>query len=617
VAHISSGGYGSKDDVIFYNGQVLLSIDHFTESCRFSTGYDNTPSFPTYSSTDPSFAYSMKSRIIAWTESTIPDNFRDYFGENDGTTYKTGITPPPASSDWCFVKQANSGGYPIFHVQNNFPQYDQSGLANPSRYKLYLILEDTVGNYEIRQIRCSSTGSLIVSKETPASGEKEYWFFDNTPPAVTPAASMTYNKINTISGTNYYSNNSYVNYTVTDSGSGVNSDGVNSPDYTSFGSRTSVPVTYSLNGKTPTSGKLVISAANIYDYAGNSLASNIELNNGASTQWVRLENHPGLASNAAEAVNKWTPLTPNLGLTGNTAASANTTTGGPGGQKLELTAKWGVTGITVRLYTDTDQSNMLGWVVSESPLSVSESDFYTSAQVSSDVTWDSTNSCWSYDYSKELSSSVLWQSKADKYFYPVNKAGLIGQNPVLVHFNDNNPPTISNGTSASGYTYTANGDIGIINPTYLAQDKVADYKIKVSGTGSTAINYTRVNASVTFTTTENPTKYRFVSSGPDGQLGTSDDNPGDYTDTGLTVSGTSFTISLNSVNGNALGIQLARYNAAGDIEEDSAVYPLCGPTGGNNWVYDSQSPGIAFGTTNPIQSGSSGNAAATFTGDAL
>ena len=216
-----------------------------------------------------------------------------------------------------------------------------------------------------------------------------------------------------------------------------------------------------------------------------------------------------------------------------------------------------------------------------------------------------------------MSSDVLWQSKADKYFYPVNKAGLIGQNPVLVHFKDNNPPRISNGTSASGYSYTANGDIGIIDDTYLAQNKVADYKIKVSGTGSTAINYTRVNASVTFTTTENPTKYRFVYSGPDGQLGTSDDTSGDYTDTGLTVSGTSFTISLNSVNGNALGIQLARYNEAGNIEEDSAVYPLYGPTGGNNWVYDSVSPGIAFVNTDPIQSGSSGNAAVTFTGDAL
>ncbi len=155
----------------------------------------------------------MKSRIIAWTGTGIPD--RDYFGNNDGATYKTGITPPPASSDWCFVKQANSGSFPVFYVQNNFPQYDQSGLANPKRYKLFVILEDTVGNYEIRQIRRSSTGSLIVSKDAPASGEKEYWFFDNTPPAVTPAASMTYNKINTISGTNYYSNNSYVNYMVT------------------------------------------------------------------------------------------------------------------------------------------------------------------------------------------------------------------------------------------------------------------------------------------------------------------------------------------------------------------------------------------------------------------
>lgn len=584
----------TTSDVTFYNSTATLTLGPCSDTCRF------TP-YGEGSNTDlAEQKYTMRSRIIVWpanaTTAPVQINF-----QNPSTS-----TP---ATEWYCYKEA-PGALAInsaFNLVNNFPQPNAT-----TPYRLYYIIEDTVGNCRIEKITRNDANGVA----------KDLWFFDNTPPDVTPAATMTYNKINTISGTNYYSNNSYVNYTVTDSGSGVYSDGVNSPAYTSFGSRTSVPVIYSLNGKTPTSGKLVISAANIYDYAGNSLASNIELNNGSSTEWVLLENHPGLASNAAVAVNKWTPLTPNLGLTGNTAASPNTPTteGGPGGQKLELTAKWGVTDITVRLYTDTetDQSKMLGWVVSESPLSVSESDFYTSAQVSSDVAWDSTNSCWSYDYSKELSSSVLWQSKADKYFYPVNKAGLIGQNPVLVHFNNNDPPTISNGTSADGYSYTDNGDIGIINPTYLAQDKVADYIIKVSGTGSTAINYTRLGASVTFTTTEHPTKYRFVYSGPDGQLGTSDDDTSqDYTDTGLTVSGTSFTISLNSVNGNALGIQLARYNAAGDIEEDSAVYPLCGPTGGNNWVYDSQSPGIAFVNTNPIQSGSSGNAAATFTGDAL
>lgn len=607
TSQIIGGGYGSQNDVMFYSGSVLLKTHHLTESCRFPTGADNAQARVTYSA-DPSFTYTMKSRIIAWTGTGIPD--RDYFGNNDGTTYKTGITPPPASSDWYFVKQANSGGYPIFYVENNFPQYDQSGLANPSHYKLYLILEDTVGNYEIRQIRLGSSG-LIVSKDAPASGEKEYWFFDNTPPDVTPAASMTYNKINTISGTNYYSNNSYVNYTVTDSGSGVYSDGVNSPDYSSFGNRTSVPVTYSLSGKNPTSGKLVIPAANIYDYAGNSLASNIELNNGASTQWVRLASHPGLASNAAEAVNKWTPLTPNLGLTGNTAASANTTTGGPGGQKLELTAKWGVTGITVRLHTDTDQSNMLGWVVSESPLSVSESDFYTSAQVSSDVNWDESNSCWSYDYSKELSSSVLWQSKADKYFYPVNKAGLIGQNPVLVHFKNNNPPTIVNGTT-NGFSYTSSA---AVNASYLSSDAPATpYTIKVGTSGASAINYTTSAAKVTFTTTYDPTVCRFISAGTDGNFETDDDVVLSASDITLEGTGPEYTVDLPAnVSGTKLGIQLSR-----GAEEDSGIYELKGPADNNLWTYDNDTPVVDFGSTLAIKSGSSaGAAAAAFTGDTL
>ena len=118
TSEIIEGEYGSQNDVMFYRGSVLLKTHHLTESCRFPTGAENEPSFPTYSA-DPSFTYTMKSRIIAWTGTGIPD--RDYFGNNDGTTYKTGITPPPASSDWCFVKLANSGGYPIFLCSKQFP----------------------------------------------------------------------------------------------------------------------------------------------------------------------------------------------------------------------------------------------------------------------------------------------------------------------------------------------------------------------------------------------------------------------------------------------------------------------------------------------------------------
>ena len=169
---------------------------------------------------------------------------------------------------------------------------------------------------------------------------------------------------------------------------------------------------------------------------------------------------------------------------------------------------------------------MLGWVVETAPRTTSESDFVNS--VSNAVSWDD-EGFWKYEYTKENSSDVLWHDKDDLYFYPVSKAGRICLTPVLVTFKDNYPPTISDGTSADGYHYSANGDIGIINPTYLAHDKVADYKIKVSGTGDSAINYTRLGASVTFATTLGPTKYRFVYSGSDGQLGTSDDpTPGDY-----------------------------------------------------------------------------------------
>ena len=585
-------------DVTFYNSTATLTLENCSDTCRFD------PYGPGTAADLAAQKYTMRSRILVWP--TTKANAPTQLDFQDGNL----ATDTPATDWYCYKEAPGSLGInSAFSLVNEFPQ---PSVTTP--YRLYYIIEDTVGNCRITKITRDDANGVA----------RDLWLFDNTPPAV---SELTYNKVNTISGVNYYSYISSVDFTVTDDGSGVWKDSVTEEPYSTFGQRSTVPVHYSLNNIDPVSGSLKIDKSNIYDYAGKQITADIVFNNGGSSTWQVLNDIPELADNAAVAVNKNTltagnPDSGNVGLTDNTSTSPNTGTVTPGGQKLELTAKWAVTDITLRLYTTMAQSDMLGWVVETAPRTTSESDFVSS--VSNLVSWDD-EGYWKYEYTKENSSDVLWHDKDDLYFYPVSKAGRICLTPVLVTFKDNYPPTISDGTSADGYHYSANGDIGIINPTYLAHDKVADYKIKVSGTGDSAINYTRLGASVTFATTRGPTKYRFVYSGSDGQLGTNDDPPpGDYTDTGLTVSDSSFTISLNSVNGNALGIQLARYNEAGIIEEDSAVYPLYGPTfsghtGSNNWVYDSQSPGIGFVNTNPpIMSGSaSGTVPATFTGDAL
>ena len=604
TAQIQSGTYTSHSDVSFYNAPVTLKIDDLTESCKFPTG-------GVVNLTDSSFTYSIKSRIIAWADSGVPG--RDYFGNNDGT-YKTGITPPPAASDWYFVKQASNGS---LSVQNNFPQ-----LSSTARYKLFIILEDTVGNYEIRQIRRASNGDIVVSTSTPSSSEIENWYYDATPPEVTAATSMTYNKINynSADNMNYYSSNSSVSYTVSDSGSGVKGDGqtiTSDSTYPGFGQRTVVNKNYSLNGVSAdvSTKKIIIPASYIKDFAGNQYTSDIELNNGGSTQWKELSTCPTLADNAAMVVNKLvSSTTPNLGLTGNEATSTNSDESA-GGQKLEIKAKWFVTNITLKLYTDTDTpyTDLLGWVVSTTALSPSTSDFYS--EVSPDVTWDLAGGYWKYEYTKAFSASVWWQDTPDKYFYPVNKAGLICQTPVKVIFNENTPPAIVNGRSNTGYSYSSNAEI---NDTYLAADVTTDYIIKAAGKGtSSAINYTRDGAQVTFTTTGNPTVCRFVTPGADGVFGmnqttqTTDDVSigSDITLTPDAGTTSTYTIDLpTTLSNSVIGIQLSR-----GTEEDSETYPLNGPAENNRWTFDNTIPGVTLGD---IKVGSSSGAApATFSGD--
>ena len=601
---IYSGTYTDHSDVSFYNAPVTLKIYDLTESCRFPTGAENTPSFPSYS-TDSSFTYTMKSRIIAWTESGTPG--RDCFGNNDGTTYKAGITPPPASSDWCFVKQANSGNYPVFYVQNNFPQF-----ASTARYKLFVILEDTVGNYEIRQIRRASNGSLIVSKTDPSSTDRQYWLYDNTAPDV-DTDSIAFHKVNqvTVNGElrNYYSGNSTVTYNITDSGSGIYHDGSGTTTYPGFASRRTAitPKTYTIPqvsaGGTP-------SLSGIKDYAGNTRTA-ITLTNGSSSKWYYRNTAPVLAGTTS--TNKaWAETTSVFGYVTPTLASDSETEG----QVLSLKAKSSALSLDVYLSV-TDTEELLGWKISPTKLSITGNECYTAADVTQ-LSYDSTKKRYTYSYVKAGTLNyVSWTDASagitqTQYFYPVNRAGLVGK-PIKVMFVENVRPAITNGDNNNGYTYSSNASI---NSTYCASDAPETaYTIK-AGTGTPKINYTRNGATVTFTTTQAPTAYKFVfGAGDNGRWGDDDDDAGTLTE--LSGSGPTYTIPLDSAelqsrtssaSGTPLRIQLSR-----GTEEDSVVYELNGPAGNNLWVYDNTTPSISFTasftSSSDLKSGSSTGAA--------
>ena len=181
---------------------------------------------------------------------------------------------------WYGVKQAP--GDDLFNLVNNFPMPDSA--ITP--YKLYYIIEDTVGNNRVEKITKSN---------------KDLWLFDNIPPQVDETL-FTFGKINTVSdnGTNknYYSNNSYVVYNISDYGSGIwkGGDSEHTYSYSNFDSRNqTLPATdtkFYLKSA-PSSGELKIT--NISDYAGNTKSTDkLKYNN--VTTWVQQTSAPKLLS---------------------------------------------------------------------------------------------------------------------------------------------------------------------------------------------------------------------------------------------------------------------------------------------------------------------------------
>lgn len=627
-----TGSYTSDTDVSFYKGSVTLKINTLTESCRFPS-YNpndlNEPKFISYSN-DSSFKYTLKSRIIAWTGTGSPE--RDDFGSNDGSKPAT----TPAASDWCFVQQAADGDSPVFYVQNNFPEY-----SSTERYKLYIILEDTVGNFVIKQIKRASNGNAIVSPDktdTSVSGI-EYWLYDNTAPAV-DESSIEFHKVNKItlgSGNsavtyNYFSDNSYVTYDITDAGSGIWNPGdgnITYPGFDSTSRKTEIkPKKYSLSGRVSSSYDNIsgdhdatLKISGIKDYAGNPLGD-ITLKNGNVEKWRWQSKAPTLASNStAELTSLLGAVNPTFKDNDEKFPNSERLVGG---KVLSIKAKSRTTRLDVKLYV-TDTTPLLGWYISDTPLDNFETkDFYTAAELTANNTAQNItvthNSDGAYviDYNKGLGNYVAWHEhdtfKVPKYYYPVNRAGSIATTPIKVVFTPNYQPVVVGGNS--GFTYSSNNPI---DSTYRSKDAPeAPYTIKTSvntdaSSETPKINYTREGATVTFATDYNPDKCKIIyeiQKGNDNQLGTDDDvYVGEEID--LTGSGP-YTISLvsdilqtktASASGTPLKLQLSR-----GTEEDSIVYELKGPAGNNLWVYDNTDPEVSFDVsddTEDIKSGSS------------
>ncbi len=576
ASQISNPRPGNSNGVNFYRNGAQYSFYDCSDTCTYTSSVVANSS-----------NYTLKSRVIVWTGSTAPSQSDFYF--------TTPTTIAPAASDWNY-KTSTGGSITMAH---ELPHY----IAT-SPYKLYSIIEDRVGNCEIYQ--------LLENTSSPVT---DSWFYDNTVPTTTVSTAVKVNTVN--DGTaaapvmkNYYSPQSTVIYDITDNESGIKSTASETFSFTSFNARetSKTGISYPLGNYTPGTGG-AMSISGVVNWAGGEAAS-ASLSYNGSGVWVKQSTPPALLSSGLTAVNTtdWykdrARYDVGTAIADQTTAADSTHPDGGGQLLLTITSKAVNTDIDLKLpssTSSTDSTRLLGWVVSDSPLT-SFADFYypsdstdTNAnatnKVSSLVTYDSTAGAFIYHYNKPngtLSYNAWYGNIEDKYFYPVNRAGLIRKQPIKVTFAQNLVPSLKNNAVTS---YSGNNSSG--NET-----------IHAYGTGNNRVNYTKTGASVTFTTVNNPTTCWIIyGKGADNKWGTSDDDHKEFTlnsyrDTSVTSSDPNYPQYTIPLDDDALKLSDKEFRLMlSTTSEDSSPYPLTGPAGYNKWTFDETAPTVSFGAS--------------------
>lgn len=589
-ANFNTSNLQNFADVTFYNTSQYLNILTCSDSVRF--GSQHRPSTATEIANGE---YTLRARIITWDGSSSPTQ-EDFHA----STLTTQTASPWVGFQEGIQDQITDTTY--LHA-NMGTSFDLNGIEFPkpnttTPYQLWYILEDTVGNCRIEQIkRPSSTIS--------------YWLYDNTKPVVSNYQFYKINQVTDGSTTkNYYSDNSYVTYNITDSGSGLAYDGVNSLSYSRFDNRNRFienKIKY-LNYNTNSSSQLLLS--NIKDNTGNYTdPASIPLSKDGITTWVRQSTAPALYSTTntkkATAIQNST-----FGGVSPTVESDSATSG----QVLHIKAKSATLSVIAK-FGVTDTTKLLGWKVTTSPITTSSTDFYEAGGLTQ-LTYDSTNNVYSTTYNKTNTLDYFTQWKDDtsgatKYYYPVNRAGLIGT-PIKVEFVENLIPYITD----AGLTYNTYGVVDT-----AADEPSTPKTITKEGEGTDAIYYIKSGAKLRFTTVNAPTTARI-------HYGTGNNDYVEYTLSENAVTGetntyalpldtSTLTSHLTSTSGTSLKLTLHT------ADEDSPEIPLNGPAAGsasNKWVYDSTKPTISAGNFISVgydgsDAGTDDDEAATVSGD--
>lgn len=568
-------------DITFYrtnNGSIpYLKLTNISDRCRFLPANSGVADFETESE---ALNYSVKSKIIIWQGNGTPAKEKFYDSSITG-------------SEWYGYKEfydEEHGYSSLFYLQNNFPVFDNTE-HNTGKFQLWYIIEDRVGNYVIKQLKNKNSSSVTD------------WLYDVTPPELNVSSAQNVNYIDDDEtdnepGVNYYSDNSYLSYTISDNQSGIQNNGSENdpiPSYSTFAARVKnyTPESgFSLNNVEPASND-TISVSGVKDWAGNE-ADEVGLTNEESNKWFRQNTPPKLAESCVSATN---PISGQPDLTFNAIEDVAVDGVTEKGKKLPIIGGKYCTQIDVTLKV-TDSVQLLGWYTSKSKLTTFK-DFYTLAEVKASndaenikrtITYNGSGS-YTCSFKKKKQNGTTddktstWHNKfgGEWYFYPVNRAGLICKTPVVIEFVDNPVPTVK--TETIEYS-------GVVN--YRA------------GTDD-AVSYTKTADSfVTFETTNKPSKcYLIYGDGTSDYVSIELSGSNKISDNKFKVplAKSSSAMAANTFANKELKLKVFTTSGSRIIEESDeyvlgvAANGSYNAEGKNNWTFDQTAPVVADITT--------------------
>ena len=559
----------ARRDITFYkaNGSDIpyVQLTPISDTCRFDLSsygegdLDNDP-----------WNYTMKSRIIVWHGTGTPSQAAFY-------------NPAISGSSWVSYKEKfENGANSQFFLTNNFPVVDNAA-HDTTEFELWYIIEDRVGNYQIKQLKNKNDDSVTD------------WLYDATAPKLDVKSAI---KVNHIGDANYYSDSSSVKYAIEDKQSGIQNDGHTLYSYPESGFTGRVQLypengyaDFRLDGVSPvdSNGNPVnngtagtVSIAGVKDWAENE-ATTVGLSNDGCENWVKLGtpnptvkltkepykiNYQGGKQNTGNDSDLRTADASNLPIVSNT-------------NPFVFKAKSAVVKVVVTLSDEsTEAADLLGWIIKDSPLSDNERDsaFYaaTSSEIKQSIVYTKKNN-------NKWDESSAWPEKT-KYCYPVNKAGILGQ-VVTVTMALNQQPSIQ-------------GSL-----TYSPDSSYVSY---IQTNPTEKINFIKSGAKVSFTSNIEVSKAKIVVCDTTDKY-----NEIATLETTLTASNNkSYEVSLldfkyteenGTVHNLSEYLDTPRYLMfmISTVSEDSAKIELKYPStnGFNNWAYDETDPSFSFDST--------------------